>query len=64
MSVDQVAISVLLVVIWMGLFSGLLGIKYGNIVGLTYEQKTKKLIFYLILIILLLIGFIVNTFLR
>lgn len=64
MSIDQGIISVLLVIIGIGLLSGLLGIKYGEIRGLTYEQKTNRLIIYLVLMILVLIGLIFNTLLR
>lgn len=63
-TVDRGVISVLLIVIGVGLFSGLLGIKYGSIRGMTYDQKTNNLLVYFILLILVFIGIIFNTFLR
>lgn len=63
MSIDRIIISVLLFIIGFGLFGGIRSLKWDEI-NLPYKQKTNKAIIYFSLLILTLLGFIYNTFLR
>ena len=60
---DRIIISILLFVIGFGLVGGIRSLKWDEI-DIPYKQKTNRAIIYLIILILVLIGFIFNTFLR